>query len=48
MPGECENCGGEVTAKDRRGWFRSLCWGCILDASIHDPPHNNPDPPEYK
>lgn len=48
MPGECEACGGEVTAKDRRGWFRDKCWDCILEASAFDPPHRNPDPPEYE
>lgn len=47
MSGTCEECGGDVTAKDRNGWYRDKCWDCIKEASLFDAPHRNPDPPEY-
>jgi len=34
MPGTCEHCGGDVTTKDDRGWFRDICDDC-LDAWEH-------------
>lgn len=47
MAGTCEACGGDVTAKNMAGHFRKKCWDCILDESAKDPPHRNPEPPDY-